>query len=60
MNIKIIYSKSLIKKTTSSHVLFTDEKLNLNSVKKNLSKFEFNYISYIIKESKTKKKIIYF
>ena len=60
MNIKIIYSKSLIKKTTSSHVLFTDEKLNLNSVKKNLSKFEFNYISDIIKASDTKKKLFIF
>ena len=60
MNIKIIYSKSLNKKTSSSHVLFTDEKLNLNSVKRNLSKFEYNYISDIIKASDTKKKLFIF
>ena len=60
MNIKINYSKNIIKKTTSSHVFFTDEKLDLNGVKKNLSRFEFNYVSDILKTGDPKKRLFTF
>ena len=60
MNIKINYTKNIFKKSSSSHVLFTDENFNLNNLKRNLSEFEFNYISDIFKAGDSKKKLFTF
>ena len=56
MTIKINHKISTIKKTLTSLVLFTDEKFNLQHLKRSLSIAEFSYISDLLKTDDLKKK----
>ena len=60
MTIKINYSKNKISKFSSSLVLFLNEKLDINSLKKNFSNIEFNYINELLNTKDTKKKLFKF
>ena len=55
MSVKINYNKKLTNETTSNLVLFSNDKFNINGLKKNLSSSEFNYISDLLKSSDLKK-----
>ena len=60
MPIVINYKSSSIKKNSSNLVLFVDEKFNILTLKKHLSKPEFSYIEDLIKSKDLKKKILIF
>ena len=60
MSIKINYNKKLLNKTTSNLVLFSNDKFNINGLKKDLTNSEFTYISDILKSADLKKKLIFF
>jgi len=60
MSIKINYIKKTIGKYSGNLALFTDEKFNINNLKKHLSNSEFSYISDLIKISDLKKKLLVF
>jgi len=57
MPIKISYSKKISNKTSSNVVLFTNEKFNINHLKKDVSNTEFSYINDLLKTSDLKKNI---
>ena len=48
MSIKINYSNKPVSKNSSNIALFCDEKFNLNSLRKFLSDYEFNYINDLL------------
>ena len=56
MSIKISYSNKSIKKISSNLVLFTNDKLEIKSLKKYLSTSEFSYINDLLKSIDIKKK----
>ena len=60
MSIKISYSSNSIKKIKENLVLFSNDRFNLNTLKKYISKAEFTYINDILKHSDIKKKFICF
>jgi len=60
MSIKINYLNKLGNKTLDNIVLFADEKFNISSLKKHLSKLEFSYISDLLKNSDLKKDLLFF
>ncbi|WP_440933553.1 leucyl aminopeptidase [Candidatus Pelagibacter sp.] len=60
MPIVINYKSSSLKKNSSNLVLFVDEKFNILTLKKHLSKPEFSYIQDLIKTKDLKKKILIF
>ena len=60
MTIKINFSNKANRKSSANLVLFADEKLNINSLKKNLSSTEFAYISDLLKTSDLKKNMFLF
>ena len=60
MSIKINYLNKLNNKTSTNLVLFTDEKFNINGLKKHLSDSEFYYISDLLKNSDLKKDLLFF
>ena len=60
MSIKINYSKKTINKSASNLVLFSNEKFNINSLKKNLSNSEYSYINDLLKTSDLKKNLFVF
>ena len=60
MSIKINYSNKTINKPTANLVLFADEKLNINNLKKYISNSEFSYINDLLKSCDLKKKIFVF
>ena len=60
MSIKINYLKTTSSKTSANLVLFTDEKFNINSLKKYLSNSEFSYINDLLKTSELKKNMFVF
>ena len=60
MSIKINYNKKLLNKTTSNLVLFSNDKFNINGLKKDLTNSEFTYISDILKSADLKKKLMFF
>jgi len=60
MTIKINYSNKAISKSSANLVLFTDEKFNINNLKKYISKTEFTYIKDLLKTSDLKKSIFVF
>ena len=60
MTIKINYLKKTIDKTNSNLVLFSNEKFAIGSLKKYISKSEFDYISDLLKNSDLKKSILVF
>ena len=55
MSIKINYLKKVNSKSSSNLVLFTDEKFNINSLKKYFSNSEFSYINDLLRTSDIKK-----
>ena len=57
MSIKINYSNKTSGKTSSNLVLFSNEKFNINGVKKYLSSAEFSYVNDLLKTSDLKKKL---
>ena len=60
MSAKINYSNKTINKSSSNLVIFSNEKFNINGLKKNLSNFEYSYISDLLKTSDLKKNILVF
>ena len=60
MPIKINYSKKKLNKNSSNLVLFSDDKFNLNALKKFLSISEFSYINDLLKTSDLKKNLFVF
>jgi leucyl aminopeptidase len=60
MSIKINYSKKTISKSSANLVLFSNDKLNISGLKKNLSNSEFSYINDLLKTSDLKKNLFVF
>ena len=60
MSIKINYSKNSGSNISSNLVLFSNEKFNLNSIKKHLSDSDFLYINDLLKTSDLKKNLLIF
>ena len=57
MSIQINYKNSSSKKPSNNLILFADEKFNINSIKKFVSRTEFFYISDLLKTSDLSKKL---
>ena len=60
MSMKINYQNKSNGKISSNHVLFTDDKFNINSLKKHLSESEFTYINDLLKTNDLKKNLLVF
>ena len=60
MTIKINYLNKLSNKTSTNVVLFTDEKFNMDNLKKHISNSEFSYISDLLKNNDLKKDLLLF
>ena len=60
MSIKINYKNGVSKKLPNNLVLFTNEKFNINNLKKYISKSEFSYINDLLKTSDLKKNMFVF
>ena len=60
MTLKLNYLKKPISNTKSNLVLFSNDRAKINSLKKNISYEEFNYIKELLKTSDPKKKILTF
>ena len=60
MSIKINYSKNTYNETSSNLVLFSNDKFNLNNLKKFLINSEFSYIKDLLKTSDLKKNLLIF
>ena len=60
MSIKISFKKNISKENSTNTVLFTDEKFNLNPIKKYISNSEFSYISDLLKTNDRDKKLLVF
>ena len=60
MSIKINYQTKSNGKITSNQVLFTDDKFNINTLKKHLSESEFTYINDLLKTNDLKKNLLVF
>ncbi len=60
MTISINYKSGAIKKTSTNLILFVDEKFEVSHLKKHISKIEFIYISDLLKNNNSKKKILIF
>ena len=60
MSISIFYKKNSLKKNSSNLVLFLDEKFNISSLKKYISRSELLFISDLLKTSDLKEKILSF
>ena len=60
MTVKINYSNKTINKSSSNLVLFSNDKFNINHLKKDLSNFEYSYISDLLKTSDLKKNLFVF
>ena len=60
MSIQINYKKSHQKKDSANLVMFVDEKFNILSVKKYISKSEYSVISDLLKNRDLKKEILIF
>ena len=60
MAIKINYSKNITGKSPLNLVLFVDEKLNIDSLKKYITNNEYSYIGDLLKRSDLKKNIFVF
>ena len=58
MNIKINFKKQVFNKSNENLILFVDENFNISSLKKNISNFDYSYISDLLKTRDPKKKII--
>jgi len=60
MNIKITYKNTSPNNNLANLVLFVDENFNISSLKKQLSKSEYSFISDLIKNKKQKNNILTF
>jgi len=60
MPVKINYKNNNFNKISSNLVLFTDEKFNIITLKKYISKFEFSYINDLLKTSDLKMNLLVF
>ena len=60
MSIKINYSNKTDSKPSANLVLFSNEKFNINGLKKYLSNSEFSYINDLLKTSDLKKNLFVF
>ncbi len=60
MTIKINYKSSFSSKFSSNLVLFTNEKFNINNLKKHISVSEFSYIQELLKSSDLSKNLLIF
>ena len=60
MPVKIDFSKKTQNKTTTNLVFFSNYKLDIKPIKKNISTYEFNYINDLLKSADLKKKIFVF
>jgi leucyl aminopeptidase len=60
MPVLINYNKNSKKKVSLNLVLFVDEKFNISVLKKHISKYEFSYISDLLKTSDLKKDLLVF
>ncbi len=60
MSIKLSIKKTSSRKTNANLVLFVDEKFNIKPLKKNISGFEFSYITDLLKTSDLTKKLLVF
>ena len=60
MSIKVKYLNKVSDKSSTNIVLFSDEKYNINGLKKHLSSPELSYISDLLKTSDLKKKLLVF
>ena len=59
MPVQINYSKKTQNKINANLVYFSNHKLDIKPIKKNLSSFEFNYINDLLKTADLKKKYLY-
>ncbi len=60
MNIKTIYKRQVLGKSSGNLILFVDEKINVQNLRKYTSSFEFSFIQDLIKIKDDKKKILSF
>ena len=60
MSIKINYSNKNIGKSLANLVIFSDEKFNINGLKRHLSNSDFSYINDLLKTSDLKKNLFVF
>ena len=60
MSIQINYKKNNSKKVSNNQILFTDEKFEINSLKKYISKSEFSYINDLLKVNDISKNLFVF
>ena len=60
MPVLINYKKNTLSNNLKNLVLFVDENFDISMIKKYISKFEFNYVSDLLKKKNKKKKIIDF
>ena len=60
MSVKINYSKNTYNENSSNLVLFSNDKFNLNNLKKFLKNSEFSYINDLLKTNDLKKNLLIF
>ena len=60
MAVKINYKNISFKKISHNLVLFTDDKFNLNPLKKYISKAEYFYVNDLLKTNDLKKNLLIF
>ena len=60
MSVKINYKNTSFKKNSINIVLFSDDRFNLNSIKKYLSKSEFSYVNDLLKTSDLSRNLFVF
>ena len=60
MPVKINYLNKKLSKSSTNFVIFSNDKLNINSSKKELSSSEFSYINELLKTIDVKKKLFVF
>ena len=60
MSIKINHFKNTYNENSSNLVLFSNDKFNLNNLKKYLINSEFSYINDLLKTSDLKKNLLVF
>ena len=60
MSLKIYYSQKTTNTSSSNLVLFSDDKFNLNGLKKFLSNSEYSYIQDLLKTNDLKKNLLIF
>ena len=58
MSVKISYSNKIKGKINSNVVLFSNDKFDLNNMKKFLSNIEFEYVKDLLKSADLKKNIL--